>query len=92
MPIRKIDLAVYVFVLAVMLSGMWIVDQFEMEWSPPLFAAAGVVAAVWTAYYRYAVEPRIEAAASDGEERREPDGETGTTGSPAEDRPDRGRE
>lgn len=59
MSFRKTDVTVYVFVLAVLLSGMWMADRFGMDWSPSLLLLVGIATAVWTAYYRYAVGPRL---------------------------------
>ena len=56
---QKSDLTVYVFVLAAMLSGAWLTEQFGTTWSPTLLALVGVVAALWTVYHRIAVTPRI---------------------------------
>ncbi|MFK5605086.1 MULTISPECIES: hypothetical protein [Haloferax] len=72
MNLRAADLTVFVFVLGVLLSGMWLAQQFGMQWSPMLFAIVAVVAAVWTVYYRFGVEPRIDASrADDGTDRQE---------------------
>lgn len=65
MSIRKADITVYLYVLAVLLSGMWMGDRFGTDWSPLILAIMGIVGAGWTAYYRYAIGPRIEAIASD---------------------------
>lgn len=73
MSFRKTDVTVYVFVLAVLLSGMLIADRFGMDWSPPLLLLVGIATAVWTAYYRYAVGPRLEANVPSGGS-GEPDG------------------
>ncbi|AKU09168.1 MULTISPECIES: hypothetical protein [Haloferax] len=74
MNLRTADLTVFVFVLGVMLSGMWLAQQLGMEWSPTLFAIVAVVAAVWTAYYRFGVEPRIEASRGDDDDNRQEPG------------------
>ncbi|MCO8267323.1 MULTISPECIES: hypothetical protein [unclassified Haloferax] len=71
MNLRAADLTVFVFVLGVMLSGMWLAQQFGMEWSPTLFAIVAVVAAVWTVYYRFSVEPRINTSRGDDDGRQE---------------------
>ena len=57
--LRKTDLTVFVFVLAAMLSGMWLVDQFGLEWSPTFIVVTAVVAAMWTAYHRHRVAPYL---------------------------------
>lgn len=66
MRIRQSDLTVFVFVLAVLLSGMWLAEQFGMEWSPTLLVVVGAVAGVWTIYYRFSVAPRL--GSKEGEE------------------------
>lgn len=67
MSFRKSDVTVYVFVLAVLLSGMLVADRFGMDWSPPLLLLVGIAAAVWTAYFRFAVGPRLEMNTPSGE-------------------------
>ena len=57
--LRKTDLTVYVFVLAVLLSGIWLVEQIGSGWSPALLGVTALVAAGWTAYHRYRVEPHL---------------------------------
>lgn len=57
MSVRKSDLTVYVFVLAVMVSTVWLAEQIGTDWSPTLLVVIGVVAAGWTAYHRYRIEP-----------------------------------
>ncbi|WP_148415494.1 hypothetical protein [Haloferax sp. KTX1] len=74
MNLRAADLTVFVFVLGVLLSGMWLAQQFGMEWSPTLLAIVAAVSAVWTAYYRFGVEPRIDAGRGDDDNRRESGG------------------
>ncbi|GGC65894.1 hypothetical protein [Haloferax sulfurifontis] len=71
MNLRAADLTVFVFVLGVLLSGMWLAQQFGMEWSPTLLAIVAVASAVWTAYYRFGVEPRIDASRGDENARNE---------------------
>ncbi|CQR52318.1 MULTISPECIES: hypothetical protein [Haloferax] len=71
MNLRAADLTVFVFVLGVLLSGMWLAQQFGMEWSPTLLAIVAVVSAVWTAYYRFGVAPRIDASGADDDARNE---------------------
>lgn len=68
MGIRKADVTMYVFILGVLLSGMWLAQQVGTDWSPVLLAIVAVVAAGWTVYYRFSVGPRIEANKRDGGE------------------------
>ena len=70
--LRKTDLTVFVFVLAVLLSGVWLAEQFGSGWSPALLGVTALVAAGWTAYHRYRVEPHVGPAASETSEPAEP--------------------
>lgn len=85
MKLRKADVTVYVFVLGVLLSGMWLAQQFGMEWSPALLAVVGIVAAGWTVYYRFSVGPRIEANETDERGREGDDSAPSATAKPGDD-------
>lgn len=65
MSVRKSDLTVYVFVLAVMVSTVWLAEQFGTDWSPTLLAVIAVVSGVWTAYHRYRIEPGSDSGRPD---------------------------
>ncbi|MDS0300605.1 hypothetical protein NDI76_17790 [Halogeometricum sp. S1BR25-6] len=68
MGIRKTDITVYVYVLGVLLSGMWLAQQLGTDWSPLILTVVAVVAAGWTLYYRFSIGPRIETNKRDGDE------------------------
>ncbi|ESP86973.1 hypothetical protein [Candidatus Halobonum tyrrellensis] len=94
--VRATDLSVFVFVLAAMLSGTWLADQFGPGWTPTYLAVTAAVAVGWTVYHRYRIAPHFRPDDdADGDDPR-PDAAGRAGGSPPSDASDadprRGRE
>lgn len=59
MQITKIDIAVFVYNFALVLSGGYAVLVFSIQDRPVLFASVFVLAAFWTVYFRLSMQSRL---------------------------------
>ncbi|WP_247004600.1 hypothetical protein [Halosolutus gelatinilyticus] len=62
MPDAKVDLAVFVYNLAVIVSGVFVAEQFEPGDQWLLVGVAFVLALFWTGYFRYSMLSRFNQA------------------------------
>lgn len=68
MPVTKRDLIVFVYTLAAVFSGGYLVEPGSPELTPPRIALLAAVGAAWTVYYRWVVQKRLDAVdAADAE-------------------------
>lgn len=65
MEISKVDGAVFVYTLAAVFTGTIAVDTLGVEDKIPVFLVSGVLAALWTVYFKYSM---IERFRDDGED------------------------
>ena len=57
---RKVDLAVFVYNFAVVVSGVFLAAQFDSVGQLLLLGPALAVAVFWTVYFRYSMLSRLD--------------------------------
>ena len=55
----KYDVSVFVYHAAVVLSGGWILDNFDLRGTTALYAVALVLGLIWTLYFRFSFVGRL---------------------------------
>ena len=68
MQVNTDDVAVYVYTLAAIFSTLWLVNEIGIEGTTTELGLSAALAVVWTAYFRWDVAPRLEAARADAAE------------------------
>lgn len=59
MEISKNDGAVFIYTLAAVFTGIIAVDSLGIEEKVPIFLVSGVLAALWTVYFKYSMASRF---------------------------------
>lgn len=63
------DVALFVYNVAVVLSGAWLANWGSLEVTPVLIGGVAAAALVWTVYFRVSMGPRLaQLESEDGED------------------------
>ena len=62
MALSKYDASVFIYHAAVVLSGGWVLDNFDLRGTTAMYATALVLGLVWTLYFRFSFIGRLPVA------------------------------
>lgn len=73
MELSMTDVTVYVYNVAVLITGGFLVMELEITDRAVLIGLAFVLALFWTAYFRYSMAPKLAEMTAEDDEDGDPD-------------------